>query len=240
MRVLVVEKDTSLGAFLQKGFSTDCCAVDLTENGKQAESMFRERAYDLAILDLSSAKEEGLATLQHLRASKQNLPILILTNCSEVLDVGKAFDMGADDFVLKPFAFAELSARVEVLLRRAERSPESMLRVLDLELNCLEHSVKRANRTIELTPKEFSLLKYLMRNAGQQLTRSEIIGQVWNLPPVTLTNVVDVYINYLRKKVDAGAEQKLIRTIRGIGYQLDPGSASGKATIERRRASNGD
>jgi DNA-binding response OmpR family regulator len=185
----------------------------------------REHEYDLAILDLSLPKEEGLAVLQHLRASRQHLPILILTNRRQVLDRVRELDMGADDFVLKPLAFSELSARVRALLRRGGRAPETVLRIDDLELNRVEHSVRRANRAIELTPKEFSLLEFLMRNTGQQVTRAQIIEHVWNLSHDTMTNVVDVYINYLRKKVDAGTEPKLIHTVRGVGYQLNAGPA---------------
>jgi two-component system, OmpR family, copper resistance phosphate regulon response regulator CusR len=181
MRLLVAENDSALGIFLQRGFGAERYAVDLTQNGEQAKSLVREHEYDLAILDLSLPKEEGLAVLQHLRASRQHLPILILTNRSQVLDRVRELDMGADDFVLKPFSFSELSARVRALLRRGGRAPETVLRIEDLELNRVEHSVRRANRAIELTPKEFSLLEFLMRNSGQQVTRAQIIEHVWNL-----------------------------------------------------------
>lgn len=181
MRLLVAENDSALGIFLQRGFGAERYTVDLTQSGEQAKCLVREHEYDLAILDLSLPKEEGLAVLQHLRASRQHLPILILTNRSQVLDRVRELDMGADDFVLKPFSFSELSARVRALLRRGGRAPETVLRIEDLELNRVEHSVRRANRAIELTPKEFSLLEFLMRNTGQQVTRAQIIEHVWNL-----------------------------------------------------------
>ena len=139
----------------------------------------------------------------------------------------QVLDLGADDLVLKPFEFAELSARVRAALRRGGHYAEVVLRVEDLELSRIEHSVKRAGRKIKLTPKEFALLEYLMRNSGQRVTRTEIIQHVWNIPRDTLTNVVDVYINYLRKKVDAPCEHKLIHTVRGVGYRLQAQSAHG-------------
>jgi DNA-binding response OmpR family regulator len=181
MRLLVAENDAALGIFLQRGFGAERYAVDLTQSGERAKSLVREHEYDLAILDLGLPKEEGLSVLQHLRASRQQLPILILTNAGQVVDRVRVLDMGADDFVLKPFSFSELSARVRALLRRGGRSGDSILRIEDLELNRVEHSVRRADRAIELTPKEFSLLEFLMRNAGQQVTRAQIIEHVWNL-----------------------------------------------------------
>jgi two-component system, OmpR family, copper resistance phosphate regulon response regulator CusR len=221
MRVLVSEKDSALGVSLQRGFGAEQYSVDLTHSGERAKSMVREHKYDLAVLDLTLPREEGLAILQDVRACREQLPIVILTNRGALIDRVRELDMGADDFVLKPFHFSELSARVRALLRRGGRSPEITLRVADLELNRVEHSVRRADCEIELTPKEFSLLEFLMRNSGRRVTRSEIVERVWNLSCDTMTNVVDVYVNYLRKKVDAGSEQKLIQTVRGVGYQLN-------------------
>ena len=143
MRLLVAENDPSLGIFLQRGFDAERYSVDLTQNGEQAESLVRENEYDLAILDLSLPKEEGVAVIRHLRISRQGMPILVLTNRSQTTERAGELDMGADDFVVKPFAFSELSARVRALLKRGTRSPESVLRVEDLELNRVEHSVRR-------------------------------------------------------------------------------------------------
>src|SRR6202021_55905 len=202
MRLLVAENDPSLGIFLQRWFGAERYSVDLTQNGEQAESLVRENEYDLAILDLSLPKEEGVAVIRPLAILRQGMPIMVLTNRSQITEREGELDMGADDFVVKPFAFSELSARVRALLKRGTRSPESVLRVEDLELNRVEHSVRRGSRAIELTPKEYSLLEFLMRNAGQRVTRSQIIEHVWNLSHDTMTNVVDVYINYSSAQVD--------------------------------------
>jgi two-component system copper resistance phosphate regulon response regulator CusR len=157
----------------------------------------------------------------------------VLSSRGRSEDRVQVLDAGADDIVLKPFAFSELSARVRALLRRGGRSPETVLHVEDLELNRVEHKVKRAGRTIDLTPKEFSLLEYLMRNAGKPVTRAQIVEHVWNLSFDTMTNVVDVYINYLRKKVDASSDRKLIHTVRGIGYLLQ-----GSRSVEQQPLMN--
>jgi len=226
MRLLVAENDSALGIFLERGFGAEHYSVDLTRSGEQTRNMARQNEYDLAILDLGLPEDEGLVVLQELRMSRQQLPILILTNRNKSLDRMRELEMGADDFVMKPFSFSELSARVRGLLRRGTRAPESVLRVEDLELNRVEHSVKRGVRAIELTPKEYSLLEFLMRHTGQRVTRSQIIEHVWNLSHDTMTNVVDVYINYLRKKVDAGGAKRLIHTIRGVGYQISGGATA--------------
>jgi DNA-binding response OmpR family regulator len=189
MRLLVAENDSALGIFLQRGFDAERYSVDLTQNGEQARSLLQENEYDLAILDLSLPKEEGVAVLQQLRISRRCMPILVLTSHTQITGSAGELDMGADDFVVKPFAFSELSAQVRALLKRGARSPESMLRVEDLELNRVEHSVRRGSRAIELTPKEYSLLEFLMRYAGQRVTRSQIIEHVWNLSHDTAVRV---------------------------------------------------
>jgi DNA-binding response OmpR family regulator len=222
MRILVAESDSALGTFLQRGFDAEHYVVDLTADGKEATSMAQKQNYDAAILDLNLPDADGLEVLRDVRARQQQLPILILTTRTRPEDRVQVLDLGADDLMIKPFAFSELSARVRALLRRGGRVPEMTLRIDDLELSRLDHTVKRAGRRIELTPKEFALLEYLMRNAGAKVTRAQIIEHVWNLSFDTMTNVVDVYINYLRKKVDASSERKLIHTIRGVGYQLQP------------------
>lgn len=195
MRLLLAENDSALAAFLQRSFDTEHYAVEVTKEGDEAESLIKDNEFDLTILDLNIARPDGLEVLKHIRAARSQLPILVLSNRNRPEDRVQALDMGADDLVMKPFSFSELSARVRALLRRGGRSPEGYFRIDDLELNRVEHSVKRTGQLIELTPKEFSLLEYLMRNAGQNVTRAQIIEHVWNLSFDTMTNVVDVYIN---------------------------------------------
>ena len=223
MRVLVAEDDNALASFVRKGLEAEHYAVDIASDGAEAQYMAEEYDYDLVILDLTLPQTDGLHVLKRVRAKKSGLPVLVLTARSRVEDRVKGLDLGADDYLTKPFSFSELSARVRALLRRGSRPAESVLRAEDLELNRVERTVKRAGRRIELTPKEFALLEYLMLNAGRRVTRTMIIEHVWNLSFDTMTNVVDVYINYLRKKMDEGFGRKLIRTVRGVGYQLGSG-----------------
>lgn len=228
MRLLVAESDPALGKFLRQGFDAENYAVDLTADGEEAKSLAQERNYDIAILDLTLPREGHLDLLRSVRAARKELPILILANRTRPEDRARVFDLGADDLVLKPFAFSELSARVRALLRRGQTA-NSVLCVEDLVLSRVEHSVQRAGRKIELTPKEFALLEYLMRHAGQPVTRASIIENVWHTSRDSLTNVVDVYVNYLRKKVDASSQRKLIQTARGVGY-LVRGEAASSST----------
>jgi two-component system, OmpR family, copper resistance phosphate regulon response regulator CusR len=221
MRILVAEQDQALGAFLARSFDAENYVVDVASDGETAKTMAQSKEYDAAIFDLNLGVPEGTDVLRHVRLRRETLPILVLSNRTRPEDRAQALDLGADDLVVKPFAFAELSARVRAMLRRGGRSAEAVLRVHDLELNRVERSVQRAGRKIELTPKEFALLEFLMRNVGQRVTRAQIIQHVWNLSFDTMTNVVDVYINYLRKKVDSGLDVKLIYTIRGVGYKLE-------------------
>jgi two-component system copper resistance phosphate regulon response regulator CusR len=220
MRVLIAEDDKPVASFVQKGLEAEQYAVDVAQDGDEAQFMVNQFDYDVAVLDLSLPRVDGLDVLKHIRESKPALPVLILTGRNRVEDRVKGLDLGADDYLTKPFSFSELSARVRALLRRAAQPAEVVLRVGDLELNRVERRVKRAGQAIELTPKEFALLEYLMRNAGRCVTRAMIIEHVWNLSFDTMTNVVDVYINYLRKKVDSSHEPKLIRTVRGVGYHI--------------------
>lgn len=220
MRVLIAEDDKPVASFVQKGLEAEQYAVDVAQDGDEAQFMVDQFDYDVAVLDLSLPRVDGLDVLKHIRESKPALPVLILTGRNRVEDRVKGLDLGADDYLTKPFSFSELSARVRALLRRAAQPAEVVLRVGDLELNRVERTVKRAGQAIELTPKEFALLECLMRNAGRCVTRAMIIEHVWNLSFDTMTNVVDVYINYLRKKVDSSCEHKLIRTVRGVGYHI--------------------
>jgi DNA-binding response OmpR family regulator len=220
MRVLLVEDDQPVASFIRKGLEAEHYALDLARDGAEAESLVEGFDYDLVILDLVLPSIDGFEVLKHIRARKPLLPVVVLTARSRVEERVKGLDLGADDYVTKPFSFRELAARIRALLRRSSRPAEMVLRVGDLEMNRAERSVKRAGRALNLTPKEFALLEYLMRNAGWCVTRAMIIEHVWNLSFDTMTNVVDVYINYLRKKVDNGFERKLIRTTRGVGYRI--------------------
>lgn len=220
MRLLVVEDDRPVASFLRKGLEAEQYAVDVAEDGEQAQFMADECDYDLVILDLNLPRIDGLDVLKWIRSRRSALPVLVLTSRGRVEERIKGLDSGADDYLSKPFSFSELAARVRALLRRGSRVPDVVLKVADLEMDRAERMVKRAGRRIELTPREFALIEYLMRNAGRCVTRAMMIEHVWNFSFDTMTNVVDVYINYLRKKIDGGFERKLIHTIRGVGYKL--------------------
>jgi two-component system copper resistance phosphate regulon response regulator CusR len=226
MRILIAEDDTALAGFVRQGLQGEHYQVDVVEDGEQARAMGSEFDYDLVILDLNLPKLDGVSVLRHLRLKRPSLPVLVLTQRSRVEDRVQCLDTGADDYLPKPFSFSELSARIRALLRRSHLPSESVLVVEDLHLDRVEHRAERAGRRIDLTSKEFSLLEYLMRNAGRQVSRAVIIEHVWNLTFDTTTNVVDVYINYLRRKVDDGHPRKLIHTVRGVGYEL-----SGEARV---------
>src|SRR5229473_1305109 len=220
MRVLIAEDDAALASFVRKGLEAEHYAVDVTADGEQARVMAGELDYDLLMLDLNLPRVDGVTILRHLRTRKPSMPILVLTGRNRVEDRVQCLDLGADDYLGKPFSFAELSARIRALMRRSHLPAESVLTVDDLKLDRVERRVERAGRRIELTSKEFALLEYLMRNAGRRISRAMIIEHVWNLSFDTCTNVVDVYINYLRRKVDDGFGKRLIHTIRGVGYEL--------------------
>jgi heavy metal response regulator len=227
MRILIIEDDSSLASFIRKGLEAEHYAVDAAISGEQGRGMALEFDYDLMILDLNLPGVDGVSILKSFRQRKANVPVLILTARSAVEDRVQCLDFGADDYMVKPFSFVELSARVRALLRRSHAPSESVLTVRDLRLDRVERKVERSGHRIELTTKEFALLEYLMRNAGRRLTRAMIIEHVWNLTFDSTTNVVDVYINYLRRKVDDGFSPHLIHTVRGVGYQLSlEGSAA--------------
>jgi DNA-binding response OmpR family regulator len=193
LRVLVVEDDAPLASFVRKGLEAEHYAVDVAPDGERARHMALESDYDLLVLDLNLPKLDGIGVLSSIRPKKPSLPVLVLTARSRVEDRVQSLDCGADDCLIKPFSFTELSARVRALLRRGPRTVETVLRVADLELDRVERKVERAGKHIELTSKEFALLEYLMRNAGRRVTRAMIVEHVWNLSFDTTTNIVDVY-----------------------------------------------
>ena len=221
MRILVVEDDVALASYLRKGLESDSHAVDVALDGEQGALMACDVDYDLIVLDLNLPKLDGLSVMQKVRQSKPVLPILVLTGRPRIEDRIQSLDCGADDCLTKPFSYAELSARVRVLLRRGRLLVGSVLQVADLRLDRVDRKVLRGQRKMDLTVKEFALLEYLMRNAGRPVTRTMIIEHVWNLNFDSGTNVVDVYINYLRSKVDTEGCCALIHTVRGIGYELN-------------------
>jgi two-component system, OmpR family, copper resistance phosphate regulon response regulator CusR len=196
MRILLAEDDTALAGFVRKGLEAESYAVDVSADGEQTRALASELDYDLVVLDLNLPRLDGVSILRHVRSKKPSLPILILTARARVDERVQCLDFGADDYLVKPFSFSELSARIRALLRRSHLSAQAVLTVEDLKLDRVERRVTRANRTIELTSKEFALLEYLMRNAGRRVTRSMIIEHVWNLSFDSSTNLVDVYINY--------------------------------------------
>ncbi|HEY7839527.1 MAG TPA: response regulator transcription factor [Terriglobales bacterium] len=231
MRILVAEDDAALAQFLRKGLEAESYAVDCAADGEEAGQLAEECDFDLILLDVNLPRRNGFDVLARLRRRKPSIPVLLLTAYAKVEDRVRGLDLGADDYIVKPFAFSELCARIRALLRRGQRPSAALLKVGSLELNRMEHTVQRDGKPIELSPKEFGLLEYLMVNQRRRVSRAMIIEHVWNLAFDSSTNVVDVYINYLRAKVDEGFEPKLIRTIRGVGYQLGP-AASAEAEAE--------
>lgn len=219
--VLVAEDDVPLGNFLRRQLESESYNVRLVQDGEEASELANRDKYHLLILDLNLPKMDGVAVLNHVRPKQPQLPILVLTARTEVEDRVLSLDSGADDCMLKPFSFSELMARVRALLRRYPHHPASQLQVGDLILDNREFRVERAGKRINLSGKEFALLEYLMRNTRQTVTRSMITEHVWNMPFDNSTNLVDVYVKYVRDKVDNPEfSVPLIRTVRGVGYVL--------------------
>jgi DNA-binding response OmpR family regulator len=222
MRILVVEDQTKMAQFLKRGLVEVGYAVDIAETGSAAEMLSAENDYDLIILDVMLPDQNGLDTARHIRSDGYQGPILMLTALSTTKDKVHGLDAGADDYLTKPYAFDELLARVRALLRRQGQSSagNSLLTYADLELDLIHRTVKRAGKEINLTSKEFSLLEYLLRNPERPLGRISIAEHVWDIHFDSESNVIDVYINLLRKKVDSPFTKKLIHTVVGVGYVL--------------------
>jgi DNA-binding response OmpR family regulator len=219
MRILIVESDHRIARILLKGLEADQFAVDLVSNGDEGLQLAMEVDYDLILLDWEIPRLDGMKVLRKLRQAGSAARILFLSSRNEVADRVMALRAGADDFIGRPFCFEELRARIHALLRRPQELRDK-IRVQDLEIDRARRLVTRAGKPIRLTQREYGVLEYLMRNAGRTVTRAMIVEHVWNLGFRGLTNVVDVYINYLRAKIDDGSGRPLIHTERGVGYQL--------------------
>lgn len=220
MRILVVEDQKKVASFIKKGLEEETYSVDVANDGQSGLDYAGASEYDLIILDVMLPGKDGISVCRQLRGEGVQTPVLMLTARDMVDDKVKGFDAGADDYLTKPFAFAELLARVRALLRRGTAGASSILEVDDLKVDLLKHEVTRQNKKIELTNKEFALLEYLVRNTGSVLTRTMIAEHVWDLSFDSESNVIDVYMNHLRKKIDGRSEHKLIHTVRGRGYVL--------------------
>jgi DNA-binding response OmpR family regulator len=236
MRILIVEDDAALGLFLERGLKLEGHEMRLTSDGQTGLRLAVEGQYDLIVLDLGLPRKDGIEVLEEMRAQSVDASILVLTGRNAVADRVRCLDRGADDFLLKPFSFSELTARCRALLRRRERFADPTLRQGDLELHRMERRAVRNGMVIGLTGKEFALLEYLMLARGRTCTRSELLKEVWQMSPDAGTNVVDVYVNYLRKKLGAGRRieggegeglleaDRVIDTVRGEGYSLACGT----------------
>lgn len=222
MKILVVEDEQKVAAFIKDGLESSGYTVDLAYDSYTGERLVAQNPYDLIILDVIIPGINGIALCKKLKEADQNLPILLLTALSTGDDKVAGFEAGADDYLVKPFEFKELVARIKVLTRkRLGIRPEVELKVADLVVNTKKKSVTRGGKTISLSSKEFTLLSFLLRNKGSVVSRHEIITEVWGMKFDSGTNVVDVYINFLRKKIDANNPQKLIQTRVGFGYLID-------------------
>jgi heavy metal response regulator len=219
MRILIIEDEQKVAAFIQKGLSQEGYAVDVAHDGEEGAYQAENFDYDAVIVDLMLPKMSGLEILKKIRARDLRLPVLILTARGAVEDKVAGLDGGANDYLVKPFAFAELSARIRVLLRRGAQE-STTLRLADLEMSTATRTVTRAGRKIDLKLKEFSLLEFLLRNARRTVTRTMIIEHVWDIHFDSVSNVVDVHINTLRNKIDREFPTQLIHTVRGVGYML--------------------
>jgi len=220
MRILVIEDEKKITDFIKRGLKEEGYAVDVAYDGEQGFFLAKTNAYDLILLDLMLPKVDGLSVCKKLRAEGVSTPIIMVTAKDTVKDKVVGLDSGADDYLTKPFAFEELLARMRAVLRKKDAKSVNKLQVDDLVLDLLTHKVTRAGKEIALTSKEYSLLEYLMRNSGSVVTRTMISEHVWDIDFDTFTNVIDVYIKYLRDKIDSDSKKKLIQTIRGRGYTL--------------------
>lgn len=223
MRLLVVEDEKKVAAFIKRGLEEEGYTVDVAHDGAEGVQMACDVPYDLVILDVMLPKKDGLTVVKELRQAGKTMPVLMLTARDTTDDIVAGLDAGSDDYLTKPFAFAELSARVRAQVRRSVMERGAELTFADLRMDPVSHQVWRGDKEIDLTAKEYGLLELFMRNPNTVLSRAIIAEQVWEHPFDTFTNIIDVYVNYLRKKVDKGFDRKLIHTVRGQGYVLREG-----------------
>lgn len=221
MRVLIVEDETKTAAYLAKGLREHGFVADVANDGRNGLHLAQSEAYDIAILDVTLPGRDGWSVLRELRSSGNAIPVLFLTARDSVSDRVRGLELGADDYLIKPFAFSELLARIRTVLRRGTTRQSDLLSVGDLELDIVRRKVQRAGEKLDLSPKEFGLLSLLMRRTGEALSRTLIAEQVWDMNFDSDTNVVDVHIRRLRAKMDDPFERKLIHTVRGVGYVLE-------------------
>jgi DNA-binding response OmpR family regulator len=222
-RILIVEDDVSLGRFLSRALKAKLFNIDIELDGEAAWETLQSSIYDLVILDLNLPRMDGMELLKRVRQDQPALRVLVLTARSRTEDLVLALEQGADDCLIKPFSFLELLARVRGLLRRGPPSVASSSKLGDLSIDREQHCVMRGQRTIDLTPREFAILECLMDNAGKTVSRTTLLRDVWNISSDPTTNIVDVYMKYLRDKIDVEGETKLLRTVRGVGYVLRNG-----------------
>lgn len=220
MRLLVVEDEPALLKSIARRLNEEGYSIDTAEDGEEAQDFIETAEYDCIILDIMLPAIDGLTILKRLRNNRVNTPVLILTAMDAIDDRVKGLDLGADDYLAKPFSFDELLARIRALLRRQVETRETVVTIADLALDTISHTVIRDGKNIELTAKEYSILEYMLKNKGRLLTRSQIADHVWNYDFDGNSNIVDVYIRYLRKKIDDNFDNKLIHTVRGSGYIL--------------------
>lgn len=220
MRILIIEDERRLSNIVKKGLVEDGFAVDQAFDGEEGLYLAESESYDLIILDIMLPKINGLDVCRSLRGKKIITPILMLTAKTTVEDKVEGLNVGADDYLTKPFAFTELKARLQALLRRSHNQTQTILLVEDLEVDPVKHTVKRGKKIILLTPKEFSILEFLLRHQNEVVTRTQITEHVWDYNFDALSNVVDVFVATLRKKVDSGFKNKLIQTVHGVGYRI--------------------
>jgi heavy metal response regulator len=220
MRILVIEDEQRLAEVLRRGLEEHGYAVDVAHDGEEGLQLAELEPYDLVVLDVMLPRLDGYTVCRRLRAGRRNVPVLMLTARDAVDDRVAGLDSGADDYLVKPFAFRELLARVRALLRRGGLSRDPVLRVADLEIDTVSHEVRRGGRPVRLTSKEYAVLEYFARNPNRVLTRTQIAEHIWDYNFVAMSNVVDVYVGYLRRKLEDHGEPQLLQTIRGTGYQL--------------------